>query len=122
MSSTTGRTAPKGGERGLSWRRSRPAGMRDVDAGRQDLARLRLQQLVDPVRTEPLRHHHEERPAVLAAQHARVAWAVQLDPIQHLAALADAKDHTALLGPDVAAPHGALGVQADPIARDAGPH
>ena len=47
------------------------------------------QQLVHPVRTEPPGHHHEERPAVVAAEHARVAGAVELEPIEHLTALAD---------------------------------
>jgi hypothetical protein len=36
-----------------------PARVRHGDTGGQDLSRLRLQQLVDLVRTEPLRHHHE---------------------------------------------------------------
>lgn len=63
-------------------RASWPARMWHVDTGCQDLTRLRLHQLADPVRTEPLRHDHEERPAVLAAQHARVAGAVELDPIE----------------------------------------
>ena len=42
-----------------------PTCVRRIDTGAQDLTRLRLYQLVDLVRTEPLRHHHEERPAVL---------------------------------------------------------
>jgi len=58
---------------------------------------IRLDQLIHPVRAEPLRHHHKERPAVLAAQHACVAGAVELYPIEHLASLPDSLTH-GLLG------------------------
>src|SRR5207253_6489294 len=55
-------------------------------------------------------------------EHARVAWPVERDPIEYLTTLAYAQTDTALVRPDVAAPHGALGVDADPVARDVGPH
>src|SRR5436309_13477661 len=98
-----------------------PAGVRLVDTGRQDPTRLRLHQLVDPFRAEPLRHDHEERLAVLAAQHARVAGAVELDPIEHLTTFADTQTYTSVVRCHVAAPHGAVGVDADPVARKISP-
>src|SRR4029453_10855404 len=100
----------------------RPTGMRHRYTSGQDLARLRPEKLVDPVRTEPLRDHHEQHPAVLVAEHARVAGAVELDPVEHITTLADAKTDTSFVRSDVAAPHGAFGVEADPVARDVGPH
>src|SRR5262249_8328874 len=63
----------------------------------------------------PLGHHHEQRPAVLAPEHAGEAGLVELDPLEHLAALADAPARGLALVHD-RAPDGALRVQADAIA------
>ena len=101
---------------------SRPARVRHGHPGGQDLTRPRPLQLVDPVRTEPPRHDHEQRPAILTSQHAGVAGAVELDPMEHLPTLADPETDTSFIWADVAAPHRAFGVHADPVAGDVRPH
>ena len=55
---------------------------------------------------------HEQRSPIGAAEHAGEAAAVELDRLQHLAALAHA--HAALVA-DVAVPDGSLGVEADAV-------
>jgi hypothetical protein len=76
-----------------------------------------LDQLFHPVRAEPLRDHHKERRAVFATQHARVAGAIEFYPIEHLTTLADTQTNSSLIRSDVAAPHRAFGVDADPLIR-----
>jgi hypothetical protein len=60
--------------------------------GGEDLTGLRLDELVHPVGTEPLGDDHEQRPAVLATEHAREARTVDLDAVEDLATLADAQN------------------------------
>jgi hypothetical protein len=63
----------------------------------------------------------EQRPPVLAPKHAGEAATVQLDRLQHLAALAD--PHAMLVG-DVGVPDGAFGVYTDAVrvvAAEVGP-
>jgi hypothetical protein len=62
--------------------------------------------------TTPLRCHQEQRLPVHAPEHARKAAPIELDPLQHLTALADA--HTMLVG-DVGVPDSALGVDANAV-------
>ena len=49
----------------------RPAGVWHRYPGSEDLTGLRLDELVHPVGAEPLGDDHEQRPAVLASEHAR---------------------------------------------------
>src|SRR5438445_13383018 len=95
--------------------------MRHRYSGGEDLTGLRLDELVHPVGTEPLGHDHEQRPAVLAAEHAGVARTVDLDAVEDLAALADALNDVSSVRADGAAPDGTLGVDTDPVARDGSP-
>jgi hypothetical protein len=71
--------------------------------------------------SEPLGDDHEQRPAVLATEHARVARAVELDAVEDLAALTDAQDGALPARAYRAAPDGTLGVDTDPVTRDVGP-
>src|SRR5258705_11531442 len=60
--------------------------------------------------TMPLSHHHEQRFAVDAPEHASKTSAVKVDSLQHLTTFANT--HTTLDG-DVAVPDRAFGVQAN---------
>jgi hypothetical protein len=61
--------------------------------GGQHLAGVRLEQLGHVLHAAPFRDQHEQRLAVLAAEHTREAELVDLDPLQDFTALAHA--HTA---------------------------
>src|SRR5215204_798743 len=99
----------------------RPAGVRLVNAGNQDLAGLRLHELVHPVGAEPMGDHHEQRPAVLAPEHARVARTIDLDAVDDLAPFAHAEDAAPSVVADGTAPHSTFAVEADAVARDIRP-
>src|SRR5262245_21206875 len=60
----------------------------------------------------PLAHDHEQRPAIVPAEHAGEASTIEIDPLKHLAAFANA--HATLVG-DVGVPHGAFGIDADSV-------
>ena len=84
--------------------------------GRRDGQHLaRPARLAHARRAAPLARDDEQRRAVGAAEHAREAAAVELDPVEDLAALADAD--AAPVG-HVGVPDGTLGVDADAV-RDA---
>src|SRR5207248_5434408 len=87
---------------------SRPAGARHRRGMRDDLAGTGT--VGHRLRSAPVRRHHEQRPAVLAPEHAREAELVQLNAFHDFAALADT--HTALLR---ARPDRAIGVDADAV-------
>src|SRR5215213_9019791 len=98
----------------------RPAGARCRRPDAQHLARARALEHV--LWTSPLGGHHEQRAAVRAAERAGEAPAVELDRLEHLAALANA--HTALVG-DVSVPDRVLRVEADAVGEtvsEVGPH
>jgi hypothetical protein len=59
-----------------------------------------------------MRGNHEQGAAIVPAQHAGERRAIELDPIQHLPALADS--HAAATG-DIGVPRGALAVEADAV-------
>src|SRR5437899_2981264 len=107
----TSRRSPRLGARP---RPLRPAGVWRGRLSRQELAGMRAEQLVHVLHAAPLRDEHEQRLAVLAAEHARKAKLVELDPLQDLAALADAHAawHAIREG---RRPDGALRVHADAI-------
>src|SRR5258705_3748499 len=70
----------------------------------------------------PLGHHHEQRFAVDAPEHASKTSAVKVDSLQHLTTFANT--HTTLVG-DVAVPAGAFGGQANAVGdavAEIGPH
>src|SRR4029453_9364260 len=67
--------------------------------------------LADGLGAGPVGNVHEQRPAVVSAEHAGEAEAVQLDRLQHLASLANAH-----AGVELGAPDGALVVHADAVA------
>src|SRR4029078_7765190 len=68
--------------------------------------------LEDAVWARPLGDVHEESPAVHASEHAGKASAVELDGIEHLAALRH--PNAAAVG-DVGVPHCSLRIEADPV-------
>src|SRR5258708_7784037 len=92
----------------------RPAGMRRRDASGQHLAGMRLEQLGHVLDATPFRDQHEQRLAVLAAEHTREAKLFELDPSQHFATLADAIA-AGLAVLEGRRPDGALGVQAHAV-------
>src|SRR3954466_12025269 len=71
--------------------------------------------LADVLRAIPLLRHQEQGSPIRATEHAGEAAAVEIDPLQHLAALGDAD---AAPVRDVGVPDGSLSVHAEPI-RDA---
>ena len=60
----------------------------------------------------PFAHDHEQRPAIIAAEHAREAPAITIDALKHLAAFANA--HASLVG-HVGVPDGAFGIDTDTV-------
>src|SRR5918995_1101489 len=98
----------------------RPTGAPRRRVGGEHLASSRpLEHVLGAV---PLGCHHEQRPPVGAAERAGEAPPVELDRLEHLAALANA--HATLVG-DVAVPDGVLGVDADAVGdsvAEVGPH
>lgn len=75
---------------------------------------VRLDELVQTVGTEPLGDDHEQRPAVVATEHACVARTIDLDAVEHLAALADAQGAVTSVCADGAAPDGTLLARSSP--------
>ena len=70
----------------------------------------------------PVRGEHEQRPTVGAAEHGREAGSAEIDPLEHLTALADAGTvvrHARARGPDAAVRVEADAVRADPVRPDA---
>jgi hypothetical protein len=78
---------------------------------------VRYSQLGGPEVVEPLPlcHQHVQRPTVLAAEHAREAELMQLDALQHFAAIDDAHDTRSSIR-ERGRPDGAVGVQAHAVA------
>ncbi len=73
-------------------------------------------------RAAPLGRHHEQGSVVHATEHTGEAAAVEVNGLQHLAALADA--HATLVG-NVAVPDGSFGVEANAVwdaVAEVGPH
>src|SRR3954469_16322434 len=68
--------------------------------------------LADALRAVPVLRHQEQGSPIRATEHAGEAAAVEIDPLQHLAALGDAD---ATLVRDVGVPDGCLRVDADPV-------
>ena len=64
---------------------------------------------------EPLRHHHEQGPAILTAKHAGEAGLLELDPLPDLTTLENAPARRTALVHD-GAPDGPFDVEADAIA------
>jgi len=69
-------------------------------------------------RDAPVGHQHEQRPPVVAPQHAGEAGHAELHSLEYLAAVADAADQVLAEPPD-ARPDGTFGVDADPVGSDA---
>src|SRR5438105_15076447 len=80
--------------------------------GDPDLAATAGQRLVDVLDPAPVGDQHEQRAAILAAEHAREAEAIEVDSLEHLTAFA----HTGAALRDHRRPHGTLGIQADAVA------
>src|SRR6476659_9100683 len=95
--------------------------MRNINASSEDLTGPGADQVGHLVGPEPLRDHHAQGPAVLAAQHACVAGTVEGDPFDDLTALADALADATVARSHVAAPHRTFGIDADPVACHVGP-
>src|SRR5262245_4366213 len=89
---------------------SRPTSMWRRRLRREYLTSLRIIGRV--LHTTPFAHDHEQRAAIVPAQHAGEAAAVEADSLKHLAALTHA--HATLVR-DVGVPHGACGVDADTV-------
>src|SRR5579871_4686500 len=66
------------------------ASMRRRGPRRQDPPSVRREELTHALEATPLGHEHEQRLAVVAAEHARETKLVQLDALQHLATWCDA--------------------------------
>jgi hypothetical protein len=94
------------GQRGSSW----PADARRRSLGGEHLAPQRPAAHV--LGAPPLVDGQEQGSPIRTAEHAGEAAAIEVDDLQDLAARAHAHAATA---PDVAVPHGTLGIQADAV-------
>src|SRR5918994_3704879 len=96
--------------------RSRPADSGCWRVGDEDLARPRSDDVVDLLGATPVGGEHEQRAAVGTPEYAREAGPVELDALQHLAALADTR---AVVGVVCGGrPDAAVGIEADAVRSD----